>query len=136
MGDFCYSYRWATWIISGLSVIDMCHCFFLQCPYCAKSFVSHEYVIAHLSRRHGEHTSQVNGMVISTVPPVKSVGAVTMETKPGMTEKEKNDLEEELQMIKLRLQKTERELQEEKKLTQSQVGVKCHCSWVSCALFP
>ena len=43
-------------------------------------------------------------MVISTVPPVKSVGAVTMETKPGMTEKEKNDLEEELQMIKLRLQ--------------------------------
>ncbi|XP_027059683.1 zinc finger protein DZIP1L-like [Pocillopora damicornis] len=91
-----------------------------KCPYCAKSFVSHEYVIAHLSRRHGEHTSQVNGMVISTVPPVKSVGAVTMETKPGMTEKEKNDLEEELQMIKLRLQKTERELQEEKKLTQSQ----------------
>ena len=60
-------------------------------------------------------------MVISTVPPVKSVGAVTMETKPGMTEKEKNDLEEELQMIKLRLQKTERELQEEKKLTQSSV---------------
>ena len=105
--------------------------FFLQCPYCAKSFVSHEYVIAHLSRRHGEHTSQVNGMVISTVPPVKSVGAVTMETKPGMTEKEKNDLEEELQMIKLRLQKTERELQEEKKLTQSQVGVKCHSNWVS-----
>lgn len=91
-----------------------------KCPYCAKSFVSHEYVIAHLSRRHGEHTSQVNGMVISMVPPVKSVGAVTMETKPGMTEKEKNDLEEELQMIKLRLQKTERELQEEKKLTQSQ----------------
>ena len=110
--------------------------FFWQCPYCAKSFVSHEYVIAHLSRRHGEHTSQVNGMVISTVPPVKSVGAVTMETKPGMTEKEKNDLEEELQMIKLRLQKTERELQEEKKLTQSQVGVKCHSNWVSCALFP
>lgn len=62
-------------------------------------------------------------MVISMVPPVKSVGAVTMETKPGMTEKEKNDLEEELQMIKLRLQKTEHELQEEKKLTQSQVGV-------------
>lgn len=91
-----------------------------KCPYCAKSFVSHEYVIAHLSRRHGEHTSQVNGMVISTVSPMKSVGAVTMETKPGMTEKEKNDLEEELQMIKLRLQKTEHELQEEKKLTQSQ----------------
>ena len=75
-------------------------------------------------------------MVISTVPPVKSVGAVTMETKPGMTEKEKNDLEEELQMIKLRLQKTERELQEEKKLTQSQVGVKYPSNWVSCAWFP
>ena len=55
--------------------------------------------------------------------PVKSVGALTVETKPGMTEKEKNNLEEELEMIKLRLQKTERELDEEKKLTRSQV---CH----------
>ena len=82
--------------------------------------MSHEYVIAHLTRRHGEHSSQVNGMVISAAP-VKSVGAVTMETKPGMTEKEKNDLEEELRLIKIRVQKTERELQEEKNLTQSQV---------------
>lgn len=92
-----------------------------KCPYCAKSFVSHEYVIAHLSRRHGEHSSQMNGMVMSAVP-VKSVGAVTVETKPGMTEKEKSNLEEELEMIKLRLQKTERELDEEKKLTRSQRG--------------
>ncbi|XP_020603007.1 uncharacterized protein LOC110042031 isoform X2 [Orbicella faveolata] len=92
-----------------------------KCPYCAKSFVSHEYVIAHLSRRHGEHSSQMNGMVISAAP-VKSVGTVTVETKPGMTEKEKSNLEEELEMIKLRLQKTERELDEEKKLTRSQRG--------------
>ncbi|XP_078380805.1 uncharacterized protein LOC144663667 isoform X2 [Oculina patagonica] len=92
-----------------------------KCPYCPKSFVSHEYVIAHLSRRHGEHSTQMNGMVISAAP-VKSVGAVTMETKPGMTEKEKSDLEEELEMIKRRLQKTERELEEEKKLTRSQRG--------------
>ena len=49
------------------------------------------------------------------------MGTVTVETKPGMTEKEKSDLEEELEMIKLRLQKTERELDEEKKLTRSQV---------------
>jgi len=62
----------------------------------------------------------MNGMVISAAP-VKSVGTVTVETKPGMTEKEKSDLEEELEMIKLRLQKTERELDEEKKLTRSQV---------------
>lgn len=52
---------------------------------------------------------------------MKSVGTVTVETKPGMTEKEKSNLEEELEMIKLRLQKTERELDEEKKLTRSQV---------------
>ena len=68
----------------------------------------------------------MNGMVISAAP-VKSVGAVTVETKPGMTEKEKSDLEEELEMIKLRLQKTERELDEEKKLTRSQV---CHMTTI------
>ena len=62
----------------------------------------------------------MNGMLTS-VAPVKSVGAVTMETKPGMTEKEKSDLVEELEKIKVRLQKTERELSEEKKLTESQV---------------
>ena len=71
----------------------------------------------------------MNGMVISAAP-VKSMGAVTVETKPGMTEKEKNDLEEELEMIKLRLQKTERELDEEKKLTRSQV---CHMITILCA---
>ena len=59
-------------------------------------------------------------MVISSAP-MKSVGAITVETKPGMTEKEKSDIEEELERIKLRLQKTERELDEEKKLTRSQV---------------
>ena len=52
---------------------------------------------------------------------MKSVGAITVETKPGMTEKEKSDIEEELERIKLRLQKTERELDEEKRLTRSQV---------------
>ena len=62
----------------------------------------------------------MNGMVISAAP-MKSMGAVTLETKPGMTEKEKSDIEEELERIKLRLQKTERELEEEKKLTRSQV---------------
>ena len=62
----------------------------------------------------------MNGMVISAAP-MKSVGAVTVETKPGMTEKEKSDIEEELERIKLRLQKTERELDKEKKLTRSQV---------------
>lgn len=62
----------------------------------------------------------MNGMVISSAP-MKSVGAITVETKPGMTEKEKSDIEEELERIKLRLQKTERELDEEKKLTRSQV---------------
>lgn len=62
----------------------------------------------------------MNGMVISAAP-VKSLGAVTVETKPGMTEKEKSDIEEELERIKLRLQKTEQELDEEKKLTRSQV---------------
>ena len=75
-------------------------------------------------------------MVISAAP-VKSVGAVTVETKPGMTEKEKSDLEEELEMIKLRLQKTERELDEEKKLTRSQVcnvttTLRMHVVMVSC----
>ena len=64
----------------------------------------------------------MNGMVISAAP-MKSVGAVTVETKPGMTEKEKSDIEEELERIKLRLQKTERELDEEKKLTRSQVHI-------------
>ena len=72
-------------------------------------------------------------MVISTSP-VKSVGAVTVETKPGMTEKEKNNLEEELKIIKLRLQKTEIELEEEKKLTQSQVCQHDCNSWVACVL--
>ena len=62
----------------------------------------------------------MNGMVISSAP-MKSVGAITVETKPGMTEKEKSDIEEELERIKLRLQKTERELDEEKRLTRSQV---------------
>ena len=62
----------------------------------------------------------MNGMLTSALP-VKSVGAVTMETKPGMTAKEKSDLEQELVKIKERLQKTERELHEEKKLTESQV---------------
>ena len=59
-------------------------------------------------------------MLTSSVP-VKSMAAVTVETKPGMTEQEKSDLERELETIKERLQKTERELSEEKKLTQSQV---------------
>ena len=53
--------------------------------------------------------------------PIRSVGAVTVESKPGMTEQEKNNLEKELEMIKVRLQKTEQELSEEKKLTESQV---------------
>ena len=62
----------------------------------------------------------MNGMLTSALP-IKSVGAVTMETKPGMTEKEKSDLEQELEKIKGRLQKTEQELHDEKKLTESQV---------------
>ena len=62
----------------------------------------------------------MNGM-LTTALHVKSVGAVTMATKPGMTEKEKSDLEKELEKIKERLQKTERELYEEKRLTESQV---------------
>lgn len=62
----------------------------------------------------------MNGMLTSAAP-VKSVGAVTVEAKPGMTEKEKSDLEQELEKIKERLQKTESELLEEKKLTESQV---------------
>ena len=53
--------------------------------------------------------------------PIRSVGAVTVESKPGMTEQEKSNLEKELEMIKVRLQKTEQELSEEKKLTESQV---------------
>lgn len=78
----------------------------------------------------------MNGMVISAAP-VQSVSAVTMETKPGMTEKEKSNLEEELEMIKLRLQKTERELDEEKKLVRSQVcnmtrTLRVHVVMVSC----
>ena len=77
-----------------------------------------------MTRKHSEYSSQMNGMLTS-VAPVKSVGAVTMETKPGMTEKEKSDLVEELEKIKVRLQKTERELSEEKKLTESQVHVLC-----------
>jgi len=73
----------------------------------------------------------MNGMVISAAP-VKSVGALTVETKPGMTEKEKSNLEEELEMIKLRLQKTEQELDEEKKLTRSQV---CRITAIFCMHF-
>lgn len=78
----------------------------------------------------------MNGMVISAAP-VQSVSAVTMETKPGMTEKEKSNLEEELEMIKLRLQKTERELDEEKKLVWPQVcnmtrTLRVHVVMVSC----
>lgn len=90
-----------------------------KCPCCAKSFVSHEYVISHVTRKHTEYASQMNGMLTSAAP-VKSVGAVTVEAKPGMTEKEKSDLEQELEKIKERLQKTESELLEEKKLTESQ----------------
>ena len=73
-----------------------------------------------MTRKHHEYASQMNGMLTSALP-IKSVGAVTMETKPGMTEKEKSDLEQELEKIKERLQKTERQLHEEKKLTESQV---------------
>ena len=81
-----------------------------------------------MTRKHAEYSSQMNGMLASAAP-VKSVGAVTVETKPGMTEKEKSDLVEELGKIKERLQKTERELGEEKKLTESQVCYHhYHCS--------
>ena len=62
----------------------------------------------------------MNGMG-SFATSVKSVAAVSVETKHGMTEQEKTDLEQELERIKERLQKTEMELQEEKKLTESQV---------------
>ena len=62
----------------------------------------------------------MNGMLVSSAP-IRSVGAVTVESKPGMTEQEKSNLERELEMIKVRLQKTEQELSEEKKLTESQV---------------
>lgn len=62
----------------------------------------------------------MNGMLVSSAP-IRSVGAVTVESKPGMTEQEKSNLEKELEMIKVRLQKTEQELSEEKKLTESQV---------------
>ena len=62
----------------------------------------------------------MNGMLVSSAP-IRSVGAVTVESKPGMTEQEKSNLEKELEMIKVRLQKTEQELNEEKKLTESQV---------------
>ena len=91
-----------------------------QCPCCAKSFVSHEYVISHVTRRHEEYSKKMNGMLVSSAP-IRSVGAVTVESKPGMTEQEKSNLEKELEMIKVRLQKTEQELGEEKKLTESQV---------------
>lgn len=90
-----------------------------KCPCCAKSFVSHEYVISHVTRKHVEYASQMNGMG-SFATSVKSVAAVSVETKHGMTEQEKTDLEQELERIKERLQKTEMELQEEKKLTESQ----------------
>lgn len=62
----------------------------------------------------------MNGMLVSSAP-IRSVGAVTVESKPGMTEQEKSNLEKELEMIKVRLQKTEQELGEEKKLTELQV---------------
>ncbi|KAM7428249.1 Zinc finger protein dzip1 [Porites harrisoni] len=90
-----------------------------KCPCCAKSFVSHEYVISHVTRRHEEYSKKMNGMLVSSAP-IRSVGAVTVESKPGMTEQEKSNLEKELEMIKVRLQKTEQELSEEKKLTESQ----------------
>ncbi|XP_067042610.1 uncharacterized protein [Acropora muricata] len=90
-----------------------------KCPCCAKSFVSHEYVVSHVKRKHVEYASQMNGMLTS-VAPFKSGNAVTVETKHGMTEQEKSNLEQELERIKERLQKTERELQEERKLTESQ----------------
>ena len=67
-----------------------------------------------------EYASQMNG-TLTSVAPFKSGNAVTVETKHGMTEQEKSDLEQELERIKERLQKTERELQAERKLTESQV---------------
>lgn len=62
----------------------------------------------------------MNGM-LTTAAPFKSGTAVTVETKHGMTEQEKSNLEQELERIKERLQKTECELQEERKLTEAQV---------------
>ena len=64
--------------------------------------MSHEYVVSHGKRKHVEYASQMNGMLTS-VAPFKSGTAVTVETKHGMTEQEKSNLEQELQRIKVHM---------------------------------
>ena len=79
--------------------------------------------MGHLSRRHGEQSVQVNGMLSSAVP-VKSVGIASVDQRTvslGVSEGERNALLEEMQQIKGRLHSTEQELISEKHARESQL---------------
>ncbi|XP_001624813.3 uncharacterized protein LOC5503868 isoform X2 [Nematostella vectensis] len=83
-----------------------------KCPYCAKAFVSQEYLLAHLSRRHDDHPI-ANG----------SVKPMTVTSKPAeneTAEAEKAALIEEVKQIKDRLYATERDLMNERNAREMQ----------------
>ena len=83
----------------------------LQCPYCAKAFVSQEYLTAHLARRHSDNGAHMNGYITS-VKPVN----ITVSSKPtnGEVDQDKLALLEEMKQIKDRLYATERDLVNER----------------------
>ncbi|XP_031548746.1 uncharacterized protein LOC116286378 [Actinia tenebrosa] len=82
-----------------------------KCPYCAKAFVSQEYLSAHLARRHNDDGAHMNGYITS-VKPVNIT--VSSKLANGEVDQDKLALVEEMKQIKDRLYATERDLMNER----------------------
>ena len=97
--------------------------FYLQCPFCPKVFVSNDYLLAHIPRRHSEHGSQFVGAL-------KDSGS---DARRGREHDAtiNDDLLRELKDIKERMISTERQLQKEREsdhlaevMTISRLGIR------------
>jgi len=83
--------------------------FVVQCPHCAKAFVSQEYLTAHLTRRHNGDITYMNGHVTKQTEPVSPKHVTNGEIDP-----DKLAMMEEMKQIKERLYATERDLVNER----------------------
>lgn len=91
---------------------------FCQCPFCPKVFVSNDYLLAHLQRRHAEQNSQLINSS-SGQPAKESRQSRNSDTAIN------GELLQELKEIKERLASTERQLQQEKNGQRTEVALTC-----------
>lgn len=84
---------------------------FVQCPFCPKAFLNSSFLQGHISRRHGNSAGSGSGEPYNKAPsPDQGVGDSLAVN---------HHMDAELSQIKERLQATEAQLQEERRILAS-----------------